>query len=155
MEFPIKHANATGLSEDDFIGNHTQRQHLSNKTKLATSWTHAGWGKVWANPTSNTTARLRPQNTHTHTHTHTDTQTHRHTDTQTHRHTDTDTITDTQTKGQCSIVNGQLPMAFHNWAIANCQWSMVSGESSTTNGQRQIINGHWPRVTGQSLMVNC
>ena len=33
----MKHANANGLSEANFIGNHTQRHHCSKKTKLATS----------------------------------------------------------------------------------------------------------------------
>jgi hypothetical protein len=37
MEFPINYANANGLSEANFFGNHRQRQYFSNKTKLAGS----------------------------------------------------------------------------------------------------------------------
>ena len=132
----MKHANANGLSEANFIGNHTQRHHFSKKTKLATSWTHAGWGKVWANPISNTKDRLRPKNTHTHTHTH----------------------THTQTKGQCWTINGELPMVTGKWAMGNCQWSMVNGEWSPANGQKAncqwpLAKGHWPIANGELVMA--
>ena len=125
----MKHANANGLSEANFIGNHTQRYNFSKKTKLATSWTHAGWGKVWANPISNTKARLRPKNTHTHTHT-----------------------------NQGPMLNNQWSIANGHWQMGNGQLSMVNGEWSPANGQKAncqwpLAKGHWPIANGELVMA--